>query len=481
MSAGPEHLEAIANRFRQLVSGDSDWSLRLVAETGESLNVRRHVTEPLERYSLLGAFVAANHNGSSAYAATSDLTGAGLQHAFDQARQTAEALAPLQLIQQPAGLGPQTSGSFQDAVEKRWSDWLLPEKLDYLQAINRLLALDPAIVDWSAGLTWHHTDTLLAGPDNHVRQTHEFLSPTMTVVANHGVESQVRTYAHDQPARAGLEHLDRIGFAAAAERIAGEALELLRARECPTERCDLLLMPSQMMLQIHESIGHPLELDRILGDERNYAGTSFVQLQDFGTLRYGSELLNAVFDPGIAGELASYACDDDGTPARREYLIKDGVLVRPLGGRLSQSRAQIHGVANARSSGWNRPPIDRMANINLEPGNNSFTELLTGIEYGVLMDTNRSWSIDDSRNKFQFGCEYARLIENGELTSVLKNPNYRGISADFWRNLKAVGDHSTWAVHGVHTCGKGEPNQALNAGHAAPVCLFSQVEVFGGD
>jgi predicted Zn-dependent protease len=236
-----------------------------------------------------------------------------------------------------------------------------------------------------------------------------------------------------------------------------------------------------MILQIHESIGHPLELDRILGDERNFAGTSFVTPEMFGTYRYGSELLDVTFDPTIPEELASYGWDDEGTKAERVHLIERGILKRPLGGAVSQARARLPGVANARADNWNRPPIDRMANLNLEPGSSSFDELVARIDRGVYMQTNSSWSIDDSRNKFQFGCERGRLIENGKLGAVVKNPNYRGISASFWRSLAAVGDASTLRVLGTPYCGKGEPSQVIRVGHASPPCVFTDVAVFGGD
>ena len=278
----------------------------------------------------------------------------------------------------------------------------------------------------------------------------------------------------------GLERLAQVGFRMDAQRVAEEALALLDAPECPAGTRDLLLMPSQMTLQIHESIGHPLELDRILGDERNYAGTSFVTPDMFGSYRYGSELLSVTFDPGVPGELASAVADDEGTPAERQYLIRNGLLERPLGGRLSQARAGLPGVATARASTWDRPPIDRMANLNLEPGSASLADLIARVERGVLMDTNRSWSIDDSRNKFQFGCELGRLIEEGELKGLVRNPGYRGISASFWRSLAGVGDASTLEVRGVYTCGKGEPNQSIQVGHASPPALFRAVEVFGG-
>jgi predicted Zn-dependent protease len=292
----------------------------------------------------------------------------------------------------------------------------------------------------------------------------------MRVTANQGVETQSRSLEHAQ--QGGLEQIARSGLEGCGERLARQALELLGAPDCPSGRMDLLLMPDQMMLQIHESIGHPLELDRILGDERNYAGTSFVTPEMLGSYRYGSDLLNVTYDPTRPEELASFAFDDEGAQARKAYLIRNGVLLAPLGGPA---------VANSRASGWNRPPIHRMANLNVEPGASTLTQMIGAVERGVLMRTNVSWSIDDSRNKFQFGCEWGERIEGGRVTGVVKNPNYRGVSATFWRSLKMVGDASTFEVHGTRYCGKGEPNQGIHCGHAAPACLFSDVDVFGGE
>jgi predicted Zn-dependent protease len=304
----------------------------------------------------------------------------------------------------------------------------------------------------------------------------------MSATANAGSETQSRSFgARGHCRQGGLEVLDQLGYRDAAPRIATEALQLLTAPNCPSGVMDLVLAPDQMILQIHESIGHPLELDRILGDERNYAGTSFVTPEMFGSYAYGSEHLNITFDPTRPEELASYAFDDEGTPAQREYLIQNGILKRGLGGMTSQVRSDLPGVANARACSWNRPPIDRMANLNLEPGTASFEDMIASVQRGVYMQTNCSWSIDDSRNKFQFGCEYGQLIEDGKLTTVVKKPNYRGISATFWRSLKMAGNHDTFDIMGTPNCGKGEPNQVIRVGHATPVCLFTNVEVFGGE
>jgi predicted Zn-dependent protease len=315
-----------------------------------------------------------------------------------------------------------------------------------------------------------------------IDQRFQFVMPQLSVAAHANGDTQVRTLGgnYGTLGQGGMEVLARFGFDGSGARVANEALQLLAAPNCPSGKRDLLLMPDQMMLQIHESIGHPLELDRILGDERNFAGWSFVKKEMFGSYRYGSELLNVTFDPDLREEAAAYAFDDDGTEAKKQYLIRDGVLERPLGGALSQQRAQMAGVANSRASNWNRPPIDRMANLNIEPGEHSLAQMIGNIEHGILMRTNTSWSIDDHRNKFQFGCEFGQLIENGKLTQVVKQPNYRGISANFWRSLSAVGNAQTREVYGTSMCGKGEPAQIIRVGHASPACVFSNIDVFGG-
>ena len=328
------------------------------------------------------------------------------------------------------------------------------------------------------------THRLVTSEGGDVVQRYRFLFPGLVVTAHADGDTQTRTLNGYRGIcqQGSAEILDRFGFRGAGRRIAEEALELLAAPNCPSGTMDVLLMPDQMILQIHESIGHPLELDRILGDERNFAGTSFVTPDMFGSYRYGCELLNIVFDPTRHEELASYGWDDDGTPAERVHLIRNGILERPLGGAISQQRSGLPGTANARADNWNRPPIDRMANLNLEPGTSTLAQMIAGIERGVLMETNCSWSIDDSRNKFQFGCERGRLIENGTLGAVVKNPNYRGICANFWRSLEGGRRRRHRPqVLGTPYCGKGEPSQVIRVGHASPACVFGDVAVFGGE
>jgi predicted Zn-dependent protease len=422
-------------------------------------------------------------DGGYGYAATSDLSPAGLRGALEQALAWARATASRGLfdtrtLERPAGRGTYASPSLdRPALTRR--DWYA-----LLAQESRDAAIDPRIVDWEMSIEVRNaTHRLVTSAGGDVTQRYRFLFATASATAHANDDTQTRTLGGSRSIcqQGGDEILARFGFAGSGRRVAEEALEVVLAPDCPSGTMDVLLAPDQMILQIHESIGHPLELDRILGDERNFAGTSFVTPDMFGAYRYGSPLLNVTFDPTQPEELASYRWDDEGTPAERVHLIRDGILLRPLGGSISQARAGLPGVANSRADSWNRPPIDRMANLNLEPGDASFDALVASIERGVMMETNSSWSIDDSRNKFQFGCERGRVIENGKLGAVVKNPNYRGISASFWRNLALVGNASTRQVLGTPYCGKGEPSQIIRCGHASPACVFRDVDVFGGD
>ncbi|MCF8986506.1 TldD/PmbA family protein [Pseudomonas syringae] len=472
----------LKQHFAALQSEAQFFSVRYVHRAGQRLCVRKNVAEPPSLISDEGAMLTVRLNGVEAYAATNDISLKGLQAALQQAETLARRLAPHALLD----LSDQ-------AVSSAKADYLSPNMdrafpplsdcIGLLMAESRAVPADERLVNWQAILDLETVEQIyLNSAGAQLRQAQRFVFPGMSVTAYDGRDSQTRTLGgHNFGQQGGIEVLSSCGLIGSAANVADEALQLILAPNTPSGPRDLLLMPDQMVLQIHESIGHPLELDRILGDERNYAGTSFVKTTDFGTLQYGSSLLNVTFDPEIPEQLASYAHDDDGTSASKQFLIRDGLLQRPLGGALSQYRSGLAGVANSRASSWNRAPIDRMANLNIEPGDQSLDSLVGNIEHGILMSSNRSWSIDDARNKFQFGCEWGQLIENGELKGVVKNPNYRAISAQFWKNLSAVGDASTFKVLGTPNCGKGEPNQVIRVGHASPACVFANVDVFGGD
>ncbi|WP_122575908.1 TldD/PmbA family protein [Pseudomonas viridiflava] len=472
----------LKQRFAALKSDAQFFSVRYVRRNGQRLSVRKNVAEPPSLFTDEGAMLTVRLNGVETYAATHDISQNGLQAALHQAEAMARRLAPhalLDLSAQPVSTAKADyfSPNFNQAFPP------LSDCIGLLMSESTAVPKDERLVNWQAELGLETVEQIYfntAGAE--LRQAQRFVFPGMSVTAYDGSDSQTRSLGGQNfGQQGGVEVLSNCGLIGAAATVADQALQLILAPNTPSGPRDLLLMPDQMVLQIHESIGHPLELDRILGDERNYAGTSFVKMSDFGTLQYGSNLLNVTFDPDIPEQLASYGHDDEGTAASKQFLIRDGLLQRPLGGALSQYRSGLDGVANSRASNWNRPPIDRMANLNIEPGDQSMDKLIGNIEHGILMSSNRSWSIDDARNKFQFGCEWGQLIENGELKGVVKNPNYRAISARFWKSVSAVGDASTFKVLGTPNCGKGEPNQVIRVGHATPACVFSQVDVFGGD
>ena len=472
----------LEDRLRSVLPTDADFaSARHVRERSDRLEVRNGVVEQARGDIDEGVMVTLWRDGGVGYAATGDLSIGGLQAAVVDAERWAAHASGRGLVP-PAGVLTHAVGDYETPVDTALDGLGVDGQIDMLSVADAALAVDERIVDRGATLVAHDAESVLVtNGGGRVRQRIRQVFPNLRATANDGSNTQTRTYgAASFAGQGGAEVLGRHGFSDAPARIADEAVALLSAPNCPTGVMDLVLAPDQMVLQIHESIGHPLELDRILGDERNYAGTSFVVPEMFGNYQYGSELLNVTFDPTVVGEIASYGFDDDGTAAERVHLIRGGVLERAMGGALSQTRAGVDGVANSRACSWNRPPIDRMANLNVEPGESAVDELVGGVERGVLMETNVSWSIDDSRNKFQFGCELGRVIEDGRIGGIVRNPNYRGISSVFWRNLTGVADAKSFRVMGVGNCGKGEPNQQIRVGHASPHCRFADVEVFGG-
>ncbi len=463
----------------------ADWiGLRYVDDHSTWRWVRDGQPQHNQRNRSRGIMVEVLADGQFAYAASANLDPAAVQQAAARATDIARAASKYAVYHFSEDVRPPASGSYISPLDKA-EDALSTADLNHLlvKSCDNLRVSDKVVTTHAMLRQINSEQQFVSSNGSNIEQQFVILANASQAIAQDGPVVQKRSVngMFARSWQAGYEVMDEDTLLARC-RLAGEqAVELLAAEDCPDSRMDLLLAPDQMLLQIHESVGHPLEIDRILGDERNYAGWSFVRAEDFGELRYGSELMNITFDPDVPGQLASYRFDCTGNPAKRQYIIKDGILQRGLGGLESQQRSGLPGVANVRACSWNRAPIDRMANLNLEPGDSSLQDMVASVERGVYMESNRSWSIDDYRNKFQFGCEYARLIENGRLTRTLRNPNYRGISSGFWNSLKAVGNRDSFEIFGVMNCGKGEPNQVIRVGHASPPCLFADVDVFGGD
>ena len=456
----------------------TQWAgLRYSRESTQSREVRNDAPDKNATSLDEGVMCEVLVDGHFGYAATADFSSAGLKRAFDMAIAATRATSSHKVHGFDDSHRAAVQGTYESPTQTKLAATPLALITECLLAACKAMAIDAKIVNRAARAMVIQTQIdYFTTSGTHTSQSFDIVDIGLVATAAQGLQSQSRSWSLS--GQHGGEVFVPAIFAQHGLRVANEALELLAAPNCPSGRMDLILMPDQMMLQIHESVGHPLELDRILGDERNYAGWSFVQPADFGRLRYGSPLMNISFDPTKRNAMASYAFDDGGNPARREFLIQDGILKRGLGSVESQERSGLPGVANFRSASWNRAPIDRMANVNLEPGTSRLEDMIASVDEGILMSTNRSWSIDDYRNKFQFGCEHGRLIQNGKLAGVVRNPNYRGVTVDFWNRLSAVGQSDS--TYGTPYCGKGEPSQVIRVGHSSPPCLFRGVEVFGG-
>ncbi|MDB5038647.1 MAG: hypothetical protein JWQ35_2175 [Bacteriovoracaceae bacterium] len=476
--------EIIEKALKDMPSSGLEWiGIREVKETNTVRYVRDGKPQMNDKTESHGAMVEVLVEGQFAYSATTELSIAGLQRAAEKAVRLAKEAARFKVFSFSTKERPPVKANYQTPSLKPINDLSTKDLTDLLLKISDKLKISPKIIRTTAIAHTAETEVhFVSSNGSNAHQSFSFISGDFEATAQEGSLVQKRSDGggRGRSHQGGSEFLFSGNIWDRVQRVAEESLELLSAESCPTESTNLILKPDQMMLQIHESVGHPLELDRILGDERNYAGWSFVKAEDFGNLQYGSKLMNITFDPTNRNQFASYAFDDIGNSAKKEFLIKDGLLLRGLGSLESQVRSKLSGVANQRASLWNRPPIDRMANLNLEPGLSTFEEIISSVDRGVLMETNRSWSIDDFRNKFQFGCEYAKLIENGKITKTLRNPNYRGLSVPFWKNLRTIGNRDTLGTFGTPFCGKGEPNQIIRVGHASPTCLFANVEIFGG-
>jgi TldD protein len=290
-------------------------------------------------------------------------------------------------------------------------------------------------------------------------------------------ETQRRSYPgiRGQYGTRGWELVTELDLASQAARIAEEAQALLRAPQCPSGPTTLILGGEQLALQIHESVGHAIELDRILGWEAAYAGTSWLDLAELGTLRYGSELMNIVIDATHPGALGSFGYDDEGTKAGRHDAVRNGIWTGVLAGRESAAVAGLDYAGSVRSMDWSRLPMVRMTNVGLEPGPHTLEEIIAATDDGVFMDLNRSWSIDDKRLNFQFGCEVGYEVKAGKLGRMVKNPTYTGIGPVFWQSMDMLSNEIV--AWGTPNCGKGQPGQTGHTGHPAAPARFQNVRV----
>jgi TldD protein len=383
----------------------------------------------------------------------------------------------------PLAPEPAARGRFESPVERDPFEVPLDEKLAVLAAACDALLEEPGVTLARASFRAWRTDKVFASTEGALcEQCLTECGGGIAAVAVRDGETQVRSFPSSHSgsvAQAGYEHFAGLGLAAAAPRIAEEAAALLRAPACAPGRTTLILAGEQLGMQLHESIGHAVELDRVLGREASYAGTSYAAPGSPGSLQVGSELVNVTADAGTPGGLGTFRWDDEGVEAQRIPIVGGGVLRGFLSSRETAAETGLPRSGGCmRAEGFERQPIVRMTNVNLEPGDaGTLEELIAATESGMLIETNRSWSIDSQRLQFQFAGEAAWEIENGVRTRLVRNPTYAGVTPRFWAGCDAVCSASEWSLASLTDCGKGEPGQMMRVSHGSAPARFRDVEV----
>ncbi len=370
--------------------------------------------------------------------------------------------------------------TFRTEVEEHPFDVSPEEQAELLVESTRIMFEEPQVAIATGQLGFWDVETWLVSSEGHrIHQNLVHSGGGLQATSIGDGESQVRTYPQSRVhyESAGYEAIRKWDYVGEAPRIAAEAAALLSAAEMDECEKPLILEGSQLALQIHESVGHAIELDRILGWEAAFAGTSHLELPRLGTHRYGSELMNITADATLPGALGSFGYDDEGTPAQCVPIVEDGIWVGVLSGRDSAAIAGLPAGGMVRADGFNRLPMVRMTNVGLLPGDSSLEEMIAATDDGILMATNRSWSIDDRRLNFQFGCEIGWEIKNGRRGRMLKNPTYTGITPKFWGTLDMLAGQQERVFWGTPNCGKGQPVQVGRTGHPAMPARFSKVRM----
>lgn len=463
-----------------LAAGASYADARVVATRTEKIEVLNQKLQDVDRAETIGVGVRALIGSSWGFFATADLTMAAARRAGERAAAIAAASSrvPGPAVEL-AGI-PVVEAFWETPFVEHWADVPLAEKVDMLVGVTATMQGVAGIALARAELGFYDTEKWFVSSQGHRIHQHVVESGGgYDATALGERETQRRSYPQSfgQYATGGYETVRAWDYPGNAQRIAEEAVQLLSADECPEGEKTLILEGSQLALQIHESVGHAIELDRILGWEAAFAGTSHLDLALLGKHRYGSEIMQITADATIPGALGTFGYDDEGTPAQCVDIVKDGLWVGVLSGRDSAARAGLPPGGMVRGDGFNRLPMVRMTNVGLLAGDSSFAEMVADTDDGIYMATNRSWSIDDRRLNFQFGTEIGWEIKKGRLGRMLKNPTYTGITPQFWAQLDMLGGEAERVHWGTPNCGKGQPIQIGHTGHSASPGRFASVRV----
>jgi len=455
---------------------------RFVRSSVERLSTRNGSLDQLDSGESEGIGVRVRVRGAWGFAAVRGTERSDAQRALERALAIAEA-QPAVPDAAPLAPEPAACGEWASAFGRDPFDVPVEDKLAVLLAADAGLRTAPGVNLTRARFAAFRTETVFASTEGSLcEQRVTECGGGITAVAVDGADSQIRSYPASHGghvAEAGYEHFLELELPGHAPRVASEAVALLSAPACPRGRTTLILAGEQLGLQVHESVGHAVELDRVLGREASYAGTSFVPRDAIGSFRFGSEHVNVTADATTPSGLGSFRWDDEGVEGRPVPIVRGGVLEGFLSSRETASEIGLERSGGCmRADGFSRQPIVRMTNVNLEPGGaGTLEDLIADTGDGLLIETNRSWSIDNRRLNFQFEGEAAWEIRNGRRGRLMRNPSYAGVTPEFWGSCDAVCSPAEWQLISLLDCGKGEPGQVMRVSHGAAPARFRDVEV----
>lgn len=453
---------------------------RVVITKTQTINVQNQNLDQLDKSETAGVGVRALIGSSWGFAATADLSKDAIRAAGERASAIARASAIVPGAAMKFADVPVVQDSWETPFTEDPYSVSDSEKIDMLVQVTKTMQDVEGVAIATGNLSFYDTNKWFVSSQGHRIHQHIVESGGgYDATAIGESETQRRSYPQSfgQVETGGYETVRAWDYEGNAQRIAEQAVALLTADEMEEAETNLILEGSQLALQIHESVGHAIELDRILGWEAAFAGTSHLELERLGTHKYGSELMNITADATIPGALGTFGYDDEGTPAQAVDIVQDGTWVGVLSGRDSAAIVGLPPGGMVRADGFNRLPMVRMTNVGLKPGEGTLADIIADTDNGVYMATNRSWSIDDKRLNFQFGTEIAWEVKNGELGRMLKNPTYTGITPQFWGSLDRLAGKSEWVHWGTPNCGKGQPIQVAHTGHSASPGRFANVRV----
>lgn len=471
--------ERVLDQARRLGASYAD--IRIQHSRVEALESKNGRLEGMEQHSEEGLGIRVVADGAWGFASSATVTEEEALRVAELAVRIARASA--RVSGKPVTLAPvdPVEGSFSTSFARDPFDVPLEEKISLLMDADRLMRQNPKVTIAEGRMIFWRFRTVFASTEgSYIEQERTESGAGISATAVRNRETQTRSFPCSfggDYATAGYEFVEDWDLVGNAERIAAEAVALLDAPMCPSGKMDVVLEGSMLALQVHESCGHPTELDRVFGSEASYAGTSFLTPDKVGELQYGSDLVSIYADATSPGGLGSFSYDDEGVRAQRTPLVVEGMFQGYLSSRETAARLGIESSGAMRADGWNRIPLIRMTNINLEPGDWQFEEIIEDTRDGLLMMDVKSWSIDDKRLNFQFGQEQAWEIRDGQLGQVYRDPTYAGITPEFWGSCDAISGEDEWHLWGVPNCGKGEPMQVAHVGHGVAPARFRNVQV----